>query len=87
MEITTQAYIGAIDGFVMVAKLFDWLRIFDNTAFYILLIKKTIIGIIPFMILFVVSIGMSALPHRILKAIELKDQAVWCDEPDRIWGS
>ena len=37
-----QGYLAATITIVLVAKLFDWLRLFDGTSFYILLIKKTV---------------------------------------------
>ena len=38
LGLETQAYMGAIVSFFLIAKCFDWLRIFDETSFYIMLI-------------------------------------------------
>ena len=57
-----QPYWAAIIVFVLVTKSLDWLRIYEDTAFYILLIKETIEDVLPFMILFVCSICMFAWP-------------------------
>ena len=41
-------------------KMFDWMRLFDNTSFYIKLILKTVSDIVPFMaihILFLLMFG------------------------------
>ena len=42
IELETQAYMGAIVAFFLVSKCFDWLRIFEETSFYITLIINTI---------------------------------------------
>ena len=39
-------------------KLFDWLRLFETTAYIILLVKQTIIDIGYFMIIFVAALFM-----------------------------
>ena len=67
--------------------MFDWLRINDRTAFYILLIGNTMHDIAPFMLLLIVALLMFAMPQRVLKSISLIDQDPWDEESDRIWGS
>ena len=78
---------GAIAGFVLVMKVFDWLRINDSTAFYILLIEKTMEDISAFMVLLFVTISMFSMPQTILKAIEISDPDPWDEDSDKIWGS
>ena len=53
---------GAIVAFLLVSKCFDWLRIFEETSFYITLIFETIEAIYSFMVLFIVALVMFALP-------------------------
>ena len=69
MDLETQAYMSAIVSFILIAKCFDWLRIFEETSFYIKLIFETIYDIRSFMILFMVSLIMFALPLNILNNI------------------
>lgn len=47
-------------------KLFDWLRLFEDTAFYILLVSETMADIKAFMILLVIAMLMFGLPTMML---------------------
>ena len=69
LGVDTQAYMGAIVSFFLISKSFDWLRIFEETSFYIKLIFATIKDIGSFMILFSVSLIMFAFPLTILNNI------------------
>ena len=69
MGVDTQTYMGAIVSFFLISKSFDWLRIFEETSFYIMLILATIWDIRPFMVLFIVALVMFALPLTILNSI------------------
>ena len=71
MGVDTQAYMGAVVSFFLISKSFDWLRIFEETSFYIMLILATIWDIRPFMVLFIVALVMFALPLTILNNINL----------------
>ena len=71
MGVETQAYMGAVVSFFLISKCFDWLRIFEETSFYITLILATIWDIRSFMVLFIVALGMFALPLTILNNINL----------------
>lgn len=42
----------SISVFLLWAKIFDWLRLFDSTSFYIKLIIVTVTDILPFFIIF-----------------------------------
>ena len=86
INIEDQAYIGAVAAFALVTKNFDWLRIHDKTAFYILLIQRTIIDILPFLILLLVALTMFAMPQRVLSTIEQSDPDPWDEDSPRIWG-
>ena len=69
MGLETQAYMGAFVSFFLFNKCFDWLRVFEETAFLIQLIKATILDIGPFMVLFLAALIMFALPLTILDNI------------------
>ena len=71
MGVETQAYMGAVVSFFLISKCFDWLRIFEETSFYIMLIFATIQDIGSFMILFMVALVMFAFPLVILNNINL----------------
>ena len=47
-------------------KLYDWLRLFEMTAFYVLLVKMTMKEILPFMILLFVSLLIFGIPMSML---------------------
>ena len=53
-----QRIIAAFSIFILWVKLFDWLRLFDSTAFYVSLLKRTLIDISDFMMLFFVALAM-----------------------------
>ena len=46
--------------------MFDWLRLFENTAFFVLLMIETLADIKDFMVLIMVSLLMFGLPMTIL---------------------
>ena len=50
--------IAAFSIFKILVKFFDWLRMFDSTAFYVSLLKRTLIDISDFMMLFFVALAM-----------------------------
>lgn len=41
-------------------KLFDWLKLFDKTAFYIKLLDRTLRDTVYFMLLFIIALAMFA---------------------------
>ena len=51
---------------LLLFKLFDWLRLFDRTAFYILLIENTMLGIRGFMLVFLLALITFGLPMHML---------------------
>ena len=52
----------AIASFALLAKLYDWLRLFETTSFYIELIRATLFDIAAFMILFATAIFLTGIP-------------------------
>lgn len=52
----------AIDSCCMFIKMFDWLRLFEGTAFYILLVAETLSDIKPFMVLLFTALLMFGMP-------------------------
>ena len=66
MEIEEIRAIASISSSVMLFKLFDVLRVFEETAYYILLIKETLYEIRHFMILILLPLNMFGIPMGIL---------------------
>ena len=58
--------LAAFDSFLLVSKIFDWMRLFDSTAFYMSLLAATLKKIMPFMMLFVVGLFLFGLPISML---------------------
>ena len=58
--------IAALDSTLLLLKLYDWMRLFEETAFYVKLLKATMIKIAPFMLLFVVALLLFGLPISML---------------------
>ena len=53
-----QRVIASLAVFLLWAKVFDWLRLFEITSFYIKLVQETFRDLTSFMILFFSGLGM-----------------------------
>ena len=51
---STRRVVAALLVILIWGKMFDWLRMFDSTSFYVLLLMRTIRDIIPFFSIFLV---------------------------------
>ena len=67
--------IASLTAFVLVLNVGDWLRLFDGTSFYVLLIKETIYDIRFFIPLFFVALAVFAMPLLMFEAIK-EDKSV-----------
>jgi len=67
----------------MLLKAFDWMRLFDLTSFYVLLILQTIKDIAAFLLLLLMSLVLFGVPMIILNMNRSEDQLV----VDEIFGS
>ena len=56
----------AISSSLLVAKIYDWLRLFENTGFYVQLLEATVSSIGWFMLLFLVALLVFGLPLSML---------------------
>ena len=63
-------------------KVYDWLRLFDRTAFYVRLIESTIYDIRYFFILLLVAIGMFGLPIKMLNYFIYPDNELIADHSE-----
>ena len=57
---------GAVSSGLLMVQFYNWLRLFDNTAFYVRLITQTIRRIRYFLLLFVVALALFGLPLNLL---------------------
>ena len=60
------AILASISSLALLVNSFNWLRLFDSTSFYILLLGETLSDILPFMVLFVLSLMMLGVPMFML---------------------
>ena len=67
LQSETNDQIAALVAFSVIAKVYDWLKLFDGTAFYILLIEMTLYKIIDFLTPFWIALVMFGMPMVILK--------------------
>ena len=68
--------LAAIASCIFMVKIYDWLRLFETTSFYIQLVTLTILDIGPIMILFVVALFMISIPYSILNLSRTEDTAL-----------
>ena len=62
----TLRVMGAFASCCQMIKIYDWLRMFDDTSFFILLIGETLKDIVPFMILLAVTLLTFGVPMVLL---------------------
>ena len=62
IEMSSLRVMAAFSSFSLLFKTFDWMRLFDGTSFYILLIKETLMDIKDFSLLFAMSLMMFGAP-------------------------
>ena len=65
-DLTTLRPIAAVASCCLLAKSFDWLRLFESTAFYIQLMEQTLKDIFSFLALILTALAMFGVPMIIL---------------------
>ena len=75
----------AIASCTLMVKVFDWLRLFENTAFYILLVMETMKDIKAFLILLMTTLMMFGIPMVMLYLNRTDDNAL-VDATFGFWG-
>ena len=58
--------IGSISSFSMFVKAYDWLRLFDQTSYYIRLLNETLKDIMSFILLIFLGLMMFGIPLSLL---------------------
>lgn len=66
IEEDTRKIMSALVGMLLWLKMFDWMRMFDTTSFYIKLIKQTFSDILPFFFIFPIFLASFGTPIYIL---------------------
>ena len=77
--------IAAFSSCVKIVKLFDWLRLFEATSFYIHLIQETLDDIQAFMILYVMALLMFAVPLILMNLKRADEESQLLDDPIGFW--
>ena len=73
VPIETLRLMASVASCLLVIKIYDWLRLFETTSFYIQLVTLTIGDIGSFMILFSVALFMIAIPISIMNLGRTED--------------
>ena len=68
----------------LLMKVFDWLRLFEPTAFYIKLVQETLWDIKAFLILIVTALATFGIPMIILN-LKLDEESQVVDEVFGFW--
>ncbi len=76
--------IAAVAGFFLIVKFFDWLRVFEPTAFYVLLMLETIKDTRVFIILILFALMMFGIPLSILNENRTSDDEI-VESPIGFW--
>ena len=79
----TRRVLAAIASFSIIFKAFDWMRLFEGTGFYILLVELTIREIMSFMIVLLFSWIVFGMPIGFLDMNRTRDTSLI----DGIFGS
>ena len=76
--------VAALASFCILASFFDWLRVFEQTAFYIMLLMETLNDIRAFVILIFISLMMFGVPMMMLN-MNRSESAQIIDSPFDVW--
>lgn len=78
IAVEDQRAMAAIIVFFLMLKAYDWFRLFQSTAFYIMLIQETILETGFFIILFMMALVMFGLPTLFLNFNREQDSSLIC---------
>ena len=74
IDVSALRIMAAITSFLLVSKLYDWLRLFESTAFYVQLLGATFLNIGWFMLLFLFAMLLFGLPMSMLNLSRASDE-------------
>ena len=66
IELDMMRVIASLASCLLIIKLYDWLKLFTTTAFYIRLIEITLYDITGFLIIFIIALLICGIPLTIL---------------------
>ena len=66
IELDMMRVIASLASCLLLIKLYDWLKLFTTTAFYIRLIEITLYDITGFLIIFIIALLICGIPLTIL---------------------
>ena len=76
MSMESLRVMAAITIFFVLLKVYDWLRLFEITAFFVLLVSSTLIDVLPFLILLAVALSMFSIPMTFLNFNNLDEETL-----------
>ena len=80
ISLETLRIMAAIATFSMILKMYDWMRLFEATSFYILLIGETMNDIAAFMLLLGIALTMFGVPMMMLDLNRSNEHKVISEE-------
>lgn len=83
IDISNLRMLASIAGMFLIIKILDWLRLFEITANYVLLIRETLLGVKVFIIMVFLSLMMFGLPIVILN-MNREDEPI-LDDSIGVW--
>ena len=85
ISIENERIIAAFASCFTLIKLYDWLRLFDSTAFYVLLVAETLADIKPFMMLLSATLLLLGVPILILDGNRVEDENKLLNDAFGFW--
>ena len=67
----------AISSTLTMVKIFDWLRLFEDTAFYVLLVGETLFDVRYFLLLLLTTLIMLGVPLVILNSSSQEEKELY----------
>mmetsp|Transcript_28462 Transcript_28462/g.35156 ORF Transcript_28462/g.35156 Transcript_28462/m.35156 type:complete len:113 (+) Transcript_28462:404-742(+) len=77
--------LAAFGSCISLCKMLDWFRLFDETAFYVLLVSETLRDITSFMLLLIVALMMFGLPMVMLNQNSYDEDQVLMEDIIGSW--
>mmetsp|Transcript_44003 Transcript_44003/g.58383 ORF Transcript_44003/g.58383 Transcript_44003/m.58383 type:complete len:113 (+) Transcript_44003:1627-1965(+) len=77
--------LAAFGSCISLSKMLDWFRLFDETAFYVLLVSETLRDITWFMLLLIVALMMFGLPMVMLNQNSEDEDQVLIEDKIGSW--
>ena len=66
IDVQSLRLIAALASFALLVNIYDWLRLFQITGFFVTLVEKTLTDILPFMFLFALAMLAFGVPYALI---------------------